>query len=351
MATKPGFRALVTKAKKTLATVEQLTRTDLPTSSTVKQSSGAECNLTIQLTYSNLNYKDAMVVTGKYPGLKPPMVGGIDLVGKVIEETKKSNEAPTVKVGETVLVNGFGMGTDHYGGYAQEAKIPSEWAIPLPEGISEIDAAKIGTAGYTSMLCVDSLVRNGVKPEDGSIIVTGATGGVGSISVVLLNQLGYNVVALTGKTDDPDTTAYLEGLGASSIVHRSEMEVEPKPLNKELYAGCVDTVGGVVLSNVLSMMKYGGTVANCGLAGGMALSTTVAPFILRGVSLCGVDSVFADHTVRKNAYTTYGPLLVKSNLLSLICDDTHILDLEQVPEVADKMLQGKIRGRYVVKLY
>ncbi|KAL7566924.1 hypothetical protein ACA910_008647 [Epithemia clementina (nom. ined.)] len=350
MATTSGFRALVTRAKKTLAKVEQLTRAELPSTSTVKQSSGKECNLTIRVSYSNLNYKDALVVTGTYPGLKVPMVGGIDLVGKVVEATKLSADTAKFNVGDTVLVNGFGMGTDHSGGYAQEAKIPSEWAIPLPDEMTELDAAKIGTAGYTSMLCVGALVNSGVKPDDGPIIVTGATGGVGSIAIALLSQLGYEVVAVSGKADDPETNTYLKRLGVSSVVPRAELEAEPKPLGKELYAGCVDTVGGVVLANVLSMIKYGGKVANCGLAGGMALSTTVAPFILRGVSLLGIDSVFADHAARKQAYSTYGPVLVKSNLLNLICDDSHILELEQVPETAEKMLEGKIRGRYVVKL-
>ena len=345
-----GFRALVTKAKKTLASVEQLARSDLPTHSTVKQSSGKDCSLTVQVTYSNLNYKDALVVTGKYPGLKPPMIAGIDLVGTVIEDTSAAAGTAKFKVGDTVLVNGFGMGTDHYGGFAQEARIPSDWAIALPEGLTELDAARIGTAGYTSMLCVDALVKNGVKPDDGSVVVSGATGGVGSIALVLLNQLGYETIAVSGKSGHPETTEYLTKLGASSIVPRSELEGEPKPLNREQYAGCVDTVGGVVLSNLLSMMNYGGAVAACGLAGGMALSTTVAPFILRGVSLVGIDSVFADHSVRDHVYSTYGPLLVKSNLLGTICDESHILSLEQVPEVADQLLQGKIRGRYVIKL-
>lgn len=336
------FRALVTRGKKTPATVETLTRGELPTKSTVKQSPG-DCEVLVKVNYSNLNYKDALVVTGSYPGLKPPMVGGIDLVGAVLD-----SKSDKFKVGDQVLVNGFGIGTDHFGGFAEEAMIRADWALSLPEGLTEVEAAKIGTAGYTSMLCVEALVRNGVKPGDGPVLVTGSTGGVGSIAVVILKQLGYEVVAVSGKADAE--AGWLQELGAGKVVPRADFEGEPRPLNKELYAGCVDTVGGVVLANAISMIKYGGTVSACGLAGGMGLATTVAPFILRGVTLAGVDSVFAGRDVRMEAYNKYGPVLAKSNMLDTVCGASQTIDLESLPDVGKKMLKGQIRGRYVVKL-
>jgi len=337
-----SFRALITKEKKVPATVGSLTRAELPTTSTVKVSPG-ECDLHVRVSYSNINYKDALVVTGKYPGLKPPMVGGIDLVGEVI-----SCATPKFQPGQLVLVNGFGIGTDHYGGYAEEARIRSDWAISLPEQLEPIDAAKIGTAGYTSMLCVDALVQHGVTPDSGPILVTGATGGVGSVAVALLAKMGYQVTALTGKPES--SLDWFKELGATEVKARSGLESEPKPLSKEIYAGCIDTVGGVVLANALTMVRYGGTVAACGLAGGMGLSTTVAPFILRGVTLAGIDSVFAGMDKRQRVYATYAPLIADSGKLPLICGQNQIVGLEGVTEVANNMLKGNIMGRYVVKL-
>jgi len=293
----------------------------------------------VQVQYSTLNYKDALVVTGKYPGLKPPMVGGIDLVGKVLE-----TKSTSLKVGDSIVVNGWGVGTDHYGGYAGEARLKSEWAIPLPSNLSPQCAAKIGTAGYTAMLCVQALEENGVKPEDGKVLVTGATGGVGSVSILLLSQLGYQVTAVSGKASESD---YLKSLGASEVMNRSDFESDPKPLGKELFAGCVDSCGGKILANVLSMTKGRGTVAACGLAGGMALPTTVAPFILRGVTLAGIESVFLPTEKRLTAYNKFSPLLTPDKL-ALVSGDGQTVGLGELPELGGKMLKGEVKGRYIV---
>jgi len=333
------FQALVTRGKSP-ATVETLSRSDLPASSTVKIQPG-ECDMLVQVQYSTLNYKDALVVTGKYPGLKPPMVGGIDLVGKVLE-----TKSTSLKVGDSVVVNGWGIGTDHYGGYAGEARLKSEWAIPLPSSLSPQCAAKIGTAGYTAMLCVQALEENGVKPADGKVLVTGATGGVGSVSILLLSQLGYQVTAVSGKAAEAD---YLKSLGASEVLNRSDFESDPKPLGKELFAGCVDSCGGKILANVLSMTKGRGTVAACGLAGGMALPTTVAPFILRGVTLAGIESVFLPTEKRLTAYNKFSPLLTPDKL-ALVSGDGQTVGLGELPGLGGKMLKGEVKGRYIVDL-
>lgn len=333
------FQALVTRGKSP-ATVETLSRSDLPASSTVKIQPG-ECDMLVQVQYSTLNYKDALVVTGKYPGLKPPMVGGIDLVGKVLE-----TKSTSLKVGDSVVVNGWGIGTDHYGGYAGEARLKSEWAIPLPSSLSPQCAAKIGTAGYTAMLCVQALEENGVKPADGKVLVTGATGGVGSVSILLLSQLGYQVTAVSGKAAEAD---YLKSLGASEVLNRSDFESDPKPLGKELFAGSVDSCGGKILANVLSMTKGRGTVAACGLAGGMALPTTVAPFILRGVTLAGIESVFLPTEKRLTAYNKFSPLLTPDKL-ALVSGDGQTVGLGELPGLGGKMLKGEVKGRYIVDL-
>lgn len=295
----------------------------------------------VDVKYSNLNYKDALVVMGKYPGMKPPMVGGIDLVGQVLE-----TKSDSIKVGDTVVVNGWGIGTDHYGGYAGEARIRSEWAIPLPQNLSPQCAMKIGTAGYTAMLCVQALQENGVKPEDGTVLVTGATGGVGSVSILLLSQLGYKVTAVSGKAAESD---YLKSLGAQEVLMRSDFESDPKPLGKEKFAGCVDSCGGKILANVLSMTKGQGTVAACGLAGGMALNTTVAPFILRGVTLVGIESVFLPTEKRLTAYSRYSPMLTPDKL-ALVSGDGQTVGLGDLPALGAKMLKGEVKGRYIVDI-
>jgi len=336
------FRALVTTAKKTPASVQSLNESALPSVSGVKAAPG-DCNTLVKVDYSTLNYKDAMVVTGGYPGLKLPSVGGIDLVGQITSTT-----SPNLKVGEQVLINGFGMGTDHFGGFAEKASVVGEWCLPLSEAgnVKAIDAARIGTAGYTAMLCVDALTEK-VKPDAGPVVVTGATGGVGSVAVSLLSTLGYHVVAVTGKV--AEQSDFLKSLGAKDIVDRSTLSGDAKPLGRTNYAGAVDTVGGNILANVLSELKYGGSAAICGMAGQMALPTSVAPFILRGVSLLGVDSVFQPMENRKRVYQKYVPILEENKTLETISSD-QVISLEELPETAALMLKGQHKGRYVVKI-
>jgi len=338
-----SFQALVTRGKKTPATVETLTRADLPLESTSKAAPGT-CDMLVQVEYSTLNYKDALVATGTYPGLKPPMVGGIDLVGKVVETGSTS-----LAVGDSVVVNGWGIGTDHYGGYAGEARVRSDWALKLPEGMASKDAAKIGTAGYTAMLCVAAMEHSGVSPASGPVLVTGATGGVGGVATLLLSQLGYHVVALSGPETEGDLTDYLKSLGAAEIVDRALFNGDPKPLGKETYGGAIDSCGAAVLANVLPLIKHSGAVAACGLAAGMGLPTTVAPFILRGVTLAGVDSVFLPMHKRVAAYTKFGPLLT-ADKLALVSGEEKTVGLAEIPDLGAKMLKGNIRGRYVVDL-
>ena len=244
-----NFKALITKAKKTPASIESLSIAELPKESTVKQSPG-KCDTIVNVKYSNLNYKDALVVLGTYPGLKPPMVPGIDLVGTI-----ESSESGKFQAGDSVLINGFGVGTDHFGGFAEKASVRHEWLMPLPSGLDPLDAARIGTAGYTAMLCVDALKKGGVDPNAGEVLVTGASGGVGTVALALLSELGYKVAAVTGKAD-PDVAELLTKLGASSIVARSNFEADAKPLAKETYVGAVDTVGGNVLTNIITMVSY-----------------------------------------------------------------------------------------------
>ncbi len=344
MSSSSTFRALVTRAKKAPAALERLRWEDLPLASAVKKVPG-DCDLTVSVRFSGLNYKDALVVAGRYPGLITPMVAGIDIVGEVLDCSNGYFQK-----GQNVVLNGFGLGTDHFGGYAEMARVRADWAQPLPEGLSPRDAARIGTAGYTAMLCVDSLQRHDIRPDSGPVLVTGATGGVGTIATVLLAQLGYSVVALTGKSGDPATEEWLQKLGASKTLARKDMEVEPKPLAKELYAGVVDTVGDKVLANSLSMTKFYGCVTAVGLAGGMALNTTVAPFILRGVTLAGVDTAYNPREFRQRIYSTFVPILLNSGKLDAIGGDARVLGLEEVPDMADKMLKGQTKGRYIVDL-
>lgn len=343
------FRALVTRGKKSLATVETLSTADLPKVSTIKQMPG-NCDTIVQVEFSTINYKDAMVVTGNFPGLKYPMVGGIDMIGTVAETSS------TLKVGETVILNSFGTGTDHFGGYSEIASVRSDWLLPLENagpGLKAMDAARIGTAGLTAMLMVNALTEVGgldgpVKPNDGPVVVTGATGGVGSVAVSILSALGYEVAAVTGKADKE--VDYLKTLGAANVLSRSEFEGEAKLLEKETYAGCIDTVGGPVLANILTKIKHSGSVSACGMAGGMGIpGATVAPFILRGVSLLGVDCVFQNMSVRKRVYKKYVPILLENNILDVIASD-QVVSLPEVPALGEKMLKGKTKGRYVVKI-
>lgn len=342
MASNSAFRALVSRAKKTPATVESLDLSELPKSSVNKAAPG-DCNTLIKVDYSNLNYKDALVVTGSYPGMKYPMVGGIDLVGSVL-----SSDSTDLKEGQKVLINGFGVGTDHFGGFAEKASVMSSWCLPLEEAgnVDPLDAARIGTAGYTAMLLVDAMTSR-VDPGHGPIVVTGATGGVGSVATALLNSMGYQVMAVTGKVEQE--SAYLKSIGAHEVIDRSGFTGDAKPLAKETYAGGIDTVGGNVLANVLSLIKKEGSVACCGNAGGLNLPTSVAPFILRGVSLLGIDSVYKPMEVRKKVYQKFIPILKENKALEAITAN-QVIGLDAVPEIASKMLKGENKGRYVVQI-
>jgi len=330
------LRALVTSAKKTPAAVQSIQASDLPEQSTVRGEEGATSVL-VDVKYSTINYKDALVVTGNYAGLKFPMVGGIDLTGTVV-----SDESGAFNAGDEIVLNSFGIGTDHWGGYAEQARVRPEWCLKIPSGMDHLSCARIGTAGYTAALCVEALVANGVKPEDGKIIVSGATGGVGSVAVAMLSNMGYSVAAMSGKTENE----FLESLGASEVVARGAFEEKARPLNKELYAGAVDVAGGNILANILSMTKKYGTVSACGLANSMNLPTTVAPFILRGVTLAGIDCVYLPTDRRVAAYDLLSKHLTSSALD--IIGQNEIVGLDAVPDIGAAMLKGQIKGRYVV---
>ncbi|MBP8785069.1 MAG: oxidoreductase [Synergistaceae bacterium] len=296
-----------------------------------------EGDVTVRIAYSSLNYKDSLAITGKGPVVRRfPMVPGIDLVGTIEE-----SDNPQYKVGDEVLLNGWGVGETHWGGLAQMARLKGDWLIPLPSGFTPSQVVSIGTAGYTAMLCILALEKNGVKPGDGEILVTGAAGGVGSIATAILSKLGYTVVAVSGRTAEAE---YLKRLGASEVLDRSQFSSQGKPLGKERWAGAVDVVGSHTLANVCATMKYRGIVTACGLAGGMDFPTTVAPFILRGVTLVGIDSVMCPRADRLEAWRRLAMDLDLSRL-ELISSE---VALSEVIPLADKMLNGEIRGRFIV---
>jgi acrylyl-CoA reductase (NADPH) len=296
-------------------------------------------DVSIKVEYSTLNYKDALAITGKAPVIRKfPMIPGIDLVGTV-----EQSDTAAYKVGDKVLLNGFGVGELHCGGLAEKARLKSEWLIPLPEKLSAKQAMSIGTAGYTAMLCVMALEKNGVTPDKGKILVTGANGGVGSFAIALLSKLGYSVVASTGRVDESE---YLKKLGASEIIDRATLSEPGRPLGKEQWAGAVDTVGSHTLANVCAGLKYNGTVAACGLAQGFDLPATVMPFILRCVTLAGVDSVNRSIEDRTTAWQRLSDLLDPS-----VFDDISTpISLEDAITVADDLISGKVRGRVVVEI-
>jgi len=305
--------------------------------SEVQQSDLPDQNVQLDVLYSTLNYKDGLAITGKGPVVRTfPMVPGIDLVG-TINETNTDE----FSIGDNVILNGFGVGEKHWGGLAQKASLSSDWLIPLPAALSPKQAMQIGTAGYTAMLSVIALEKQGITPSDGEILVTGANGGVGSFAIYLLNQLGYNVTAATGRMEQSD---YLKELGASQIISREELSNPGKPLQKERFAGAIDSVGSHTLANICASLKYGGVVTACGLAQGMDLPASVAPFILRGVSLIGIDSVMRPKADRIEAWDRLANL-VKADYLDKISTE---ITLEQVIENADQLMEGKIRGRVVV---
>lgn len=296
-------------------------------------------NVLVKVLYSTLNYKDALAITGKAPVIRRfPMIPGIDFSGVV-----EHSESDEFKVGDMVLLNGFGVGEKHMGGLAQKAKVNSDWLIPLPESISPLQAMSIGTAGYTAMLCILALEKNGLCPDDGKVLVTGATGGVGSFAVKLLSLMGYSVVASTGSSGQHN---YLYDLGATEIIDRAELSAPGKPLMKEQWAAAVDSIGSHTLANVCASINYGGAVAACGLAQGMDLPASVAPFILRGVSLLGIDSVMRPRADRIEAWKKLAELLPATEMQSI----AEVISLEQSIEAASKLLNGDITGRVVVDL-
>ena len=293
----------------------------------------------IKVQHSTLNYKDALAITGKSPVVRQfPMIPGIDLVGTV--ERCSSGK---FKSGDQVLLNGFGVGEVHCGGLAQKAQLNSDWLIPLPSGLTSKQAMSIGTAGYTAMLCVIALEKHGVTPESGEILVTGANGGVGSYAIAILAKLGYTVVASTGRVSE---SAYLKALGASEIIDRNELSEKGRPLAKERWAGVIDSVGSHTLANACASTKYGGVVAACGLAQGMDLPATVMPFILRGVTLAGIDSVMRPLQDREEAWQRLAEILDDETF----DDVAEEISLEQVTETAEALIAGKVRGRVIVDL-
>jgi len=305
--------------------------------STIQSSDLPNENVFIDVQYSTLNYKDGLAITGKGPVVRSfPMVPGIDLVGTVTNST--SDE---FKNGDNVILNGLGVGEKHWGGLAQKAALNSDWLIPLPAAISPKQAMQIGTAGYTAMLSVIALEKQGITPESGEILVTGANGGVGSFAIFLLNQLGYNVTAATGRLDQSE---YLKELGAKQVIDRNELSNPGKPLQKERFAAAIDSVGSHTLANICASLKYGGVVTACGLAQGMDLPASVAPFILRGVSLLGIDSVMRPKADRIEAWDRLAKL-VSADYLDKISTE---ISLEYVIDNAELLMQGKIRGRIVV---
>ena len=296
-----------------------------------------EGDVTVQVAYSTLNYKDGLAITGKGPVVRKfPMVPGIDLVGTVTE----SHHAG-VQVGEQVVLNGWGVGENHWGGLAQKARLKGDWLVPLPAAFTPRQAMAIGTAGYTAMLCVMALERHGVTPQQGEVLVTGAAGGVGSVAVALLARLGYTVVASTGRPQEAD---FLKALGATEIIDRASLSEPGKPLARERWAGAVDTVGSHTLANVCASTRYRGTVAACGLAQGMDLPATVAPFILRGVTLAGVDSVMAPRAERLEAWQRLARDLDPAKLEMI----TSEIALGEVVDTAGQLMAGEVRGRVVV---
>lgn len=297
--------------------------------------SGGE--VAVRVAHSSINYKDGLAMTGRLPVVRRfPMVPGIDLAGEVMESAD-SRWRP----GDQVVLNGWGVGETHWGGLAQYARLRADWLVPLPAGLTTRQAMLIGTAGYTAMLCLLALERHGVKPADGPVLVTGASGGVGSVAIMLLSRAGYTVVASSGR---PQQSAYLQDLGASEIIARQELAEPGKPLAKERWAAVVDSVGSHTLANACATTRYGGAVAACGLAGGMDFPATVAPFILRGVTLYGIDSVMAPSALRRTAWDR----LARDLDLGALEQAAHEISLAEAIQAGADILDGKLRGRTVV---
>jgi acrylyl-CoA reductase (NADPH) len=322
------FSALVVREtdEGTTSSIERLTDADLP-----------DGDVTVDIDYSSLNYKDGMALSGVGRIIRTfPMVPGVDFSGTVA-----ASDSERYSPGDAVILTGWAVGERHWGGYTQRQRVRSDWLVPRPAEMSSLDAMAIGTAGLTAMLCVLAIEDAGVTPDDGPVVVSGAAGGVGSVAVAILTRLGYDVTAITGR---PEAHEYLEGLGATAFLSRTEMSEPPRPLESEMWAAAVDTVGSVILAKVLSQMKYGGTVAACGLAGGFDLPTTVMPFILRGVRLQGVDSVMAPYEMRTRAWQRLVENLPTDQLASM----TEVVPMSRVVERSPDILAGKVRGRIVV---
>ena len=294
-------------------------------------------DVTVEVAYSTVNYKDGLAVTGRGPVVRRyPMVPGIDFAGTVAE-----SRHPDFSPGDAVVLNGWGVGESHWGGYAAKARLPGDWLVPLPPAFTPAQAMAIGTAGYTAMLAILALEHHGIGPDRGEVVVTGANGGVGSIAVAVLGKLGYRVLASTGRPEEAD---YLRRLGAAEIIDRKELSSPGKPLGRERWAGAVDCVGSHTLANVLASTRYGGVVTACGLAQGMDLPASVAPFILRAVTLVGIDSVMAPKELRLKAWSRLAADLPVDKLETMTTE----VGLGGVPQVAQDILAGRIRGRVVV---
>jgi len=323
------FHALLltqTEDRKTHAALTHLETSQLP-----------EGEVRVDVAYSTLNYKDALAITGKSPVVRQwPMVPGIDFAGTVAESAD-----PRFSPGDAVILNGWGVGESHWGGLSQQARVKADWLTPMPSGLDARQCMAIGTAGYTAMLCVMALQARGVAPADGPVLVTGANGGVGTIAIALLAQLGFTVHASTGRVGEAQ---YLTKLGASEIVDRATLNAPGKPLQKERWAAAIDSVGSHTLANVCASLRYGGTVAACGLAQGMDFPSSVAPFILRGVTLAGVDSVQAPQTRRREAWARLAAELPKP----LLEANTQSIGLHDADRAAVRLLAGQIQGRVVV---
>ncbi|WP_428771908.1 MDR family oxidoreductase [Vibrio sp.] len=325
------FDALLLKLedKRTQADIQQIDESQLP-----------EGDVLVAVDYTSLNYKDGLAITGKGKIIRNfPMVPGIDLAGTVI-----SSDDERYQAGDHVVLTGWGVGENHWGGMAQKARLRADWLVPLPKGLSSKQAMMVGTAGFTAMLCVQALLDGGVTPQSGPVLVTGASGGVGSVAVTLLSQLGFQVSAVTGRVEQ--NGPLLKQLGASEIIDRCEFEAPARPLEKQLWAGAIDTVGSKVLAKVLAQMDYNSTVAACGLAGGFDLPTTVMPFILRNVRLQGVDSVMCPTEKRVQAWEKLVELLPVS-YFEQACTE---ISLHDAPKYAEDITNGQVTGRVVIKL-
>lgn len=299
-----------------------------------------EGDVTVRISHSTLNYKDALAITGIGPVVRNfPMVPGIDFAG-VVEHSSH----PEFKAGDNVILNGWGVGESHWGGLAQKARVKGDWLIKLPNNLSPRDAMAIGTAGYTAMLCVLALLRHGLKPSDGEIAVTGATGGVGSVAILLLKHLGYSVTAITGKLSESN---YLLNLGAHEVLDRAIYASPTKPLLKERWAGVIDVLGGNTLASLCASTKYGGIVTACGLAESIELPSSVAPFILRGITLVGIDSVHCPKATRLAAWSRLSEQVNLDKLRSMVSEIT----LEEVPHFSKLILSGDLKGRIIVDPY